>query len=174
MVLAKDGTTTSKYFLLLLAAVVTAGCAGPRIVEMSPDTYMVSLTGHGIFSSIPNLKADAMDAAHKFAEKQGKVSIPLASSEHPFMMGGPNPWVELQFRVVDKNDPEARRTHLVQNPDVLIKKEELIVGDVRTKVETEKPDLLAKLQKLGDLRKQGILSEDEFQEQKKKLLQENR
>jgi hypothetical protein len=118
------------------------------------------------------LKADALEAAQEFATKQGKIAIPLSSNEHPFVMYGPEAYVEVQFRVVAKDDPEARRTNLVPSPDVIIRQDLNNTGDVHAKPESEKnSDLLVQLQRLGDLRKQGILTEEEFQVQKKKLLQ---
>lgn len=72
--------------------------------------------------------------------------------------------------MVDKDDPEAKRTSLVQRADLVIEKSEKISADVRTK-EDKAPDLYAELTKLDDLRKRGILTEDEFAVQKKKLLE---
>ncbi len=78
---------------------------------------------------------------------------------------------DYQFRVVEKNDPEARRTSLVPRADVVIEKTEKISVESRTKDESAKPkDVYAELIKLDDLRKKGILSEAEFETQKKKVL----
>ncbi len=169
---------------LLLAAALCLfliGCANPGIVKLSPDTYMLSRMDHGgIFGNAARLKAGVIRDANAFAESQGKVAIPLATQEMPMVPGGYGhvgtfASVEYQFRVVDKNDPEARRTSLVPLPDVVIDKTETISADIRGKDITEKqPDLYTELMKLEELRKNKILTEEEFQTQKKLLLEKQR
>ena len=156
--------------------ILLAGCANPGVVQLSPDTYMLAREDHaGIFGSASALKAGVISDANAFAAGQGKVAIPLSAKDTPIgtTMGS---WAkfEYQFRVVDKNDPEVRRTSLVPRADVVIEKSEKISADVRTKDESSKPkDVYAELLKLDDLRKRGILSEAEFAAQKKKLLSGN-
>lgn len=153
--------------IFTLAAFMLVGCANPGIVKLSPDTYLLSREAHGgIFASESALKASVINDANIFAESQGKVAIPLSSKEKP-RGNGPAQWAsfEYQFRVVDKNDPEVRRTSLAPRADVVIEKTEKITADVKTK------DVYAELIKLDDLRKRGILSEIEFEAQKRKLLE---
>jgi hypothetical protein len=84
------------------------------------------------------LKTDAIREANTFAEKQGKVVIPVFFKEHPVGILGDWASVEYQFRVVDKNDPEARRTALVPRPDFVVEKNEKISADVHTRDESQK------------------------------------
>ena len=162
---------------LLFSITVLSGCANPGIVKLSPDTYMLSREAHGgIFASASALKAGVINDANVFAESQGKVAIPLASKETP-MGSGPAQWAsfEYQFRVVDKDDPEVRRTSLVPRTNVVIEKTENITSNNRTTTidESKKPvDIYAELVKLDDLRKKGIITEAEFEAQKKKILSE--
>jgi hypothetical protein len=157
-------------FTPVLLALVVAGCANPGIVQLSPDTYMLSRADRaGIFGNTAALKAGVIKDASEFAAKQGKVAIPIASNETP-VYPGHFATFEYQFRVVDKNDPEARRTSLVPRPDVVIEKTDKISADVRTKDE-KSPDLYAELTKLDDLRKKGIITEEEFAAQKKRLFE---
>ena len=157
-----------------LFAVFVAACANPGIVRLSPDTYLLSKEDHaGIFGSAPKLKADVIQEANEFAERQGKVAIPLSAKETP---SGPMKWArfDYEFRVVDKNDPEARRTSLVPRADVVIEKKEAISADIRVKERSDKSkDVYTELIKLDDLRKKGIITDAEFETQKKKLLTEN-
>ena len=150
------------------------GCSNPGIVRLSPDTYMLSREAHGgIFASASALKAGVISDANAFAERQGKVAIPISAKEKP-MGNGPAQWAsfEYQFRVVAKDDPEVRRTSLEPRPDVVIEKTEKISADVTTKDQSNRSgDLYAELLKLDDLRKRGILTEAEFQAQKTKLLE---
>jgi hypothetical protein len=154
--------------LLLFATLASA--RDPEIVQLSPDTYMISRADHGgIFGGgLPKLTVKVIKQANEFAAKQGKIAIPLASVEHP-MGGGPAQWAtfEYQFRVVDKNDPEARRTSLQPSANVVVKMEQPAQS---TTPAAAKPDLYSELLKLDDLRKRGIITESEFQAQKAKLL----
>ena len=147
-------------------------CANPGITKLSPDTYILSRTDKGgIFGNAAAMKTDVLREANEFAESQGKVAIPIGLKETPLLVGRQFASVEYQFRVVDKSDPEARRTSLVPRADVVIEKTEKITADVTTKDRTEqKKDVYAELIKLDDLRKRGILTEAEFQAQKQKLL----
>ncbi len=110
--------------MALLTMVLLVACGtNPGIVRLSPDTYMLSRDDHaGIFGSASALKARVISEANAFAESQGKVAVPLSSSEKP--VGGPGQWAsfEYQFRVVEKTDPEARRTSLEPRPDVVIER----------------------------------------------------
>lgn len=157
---------------LTVLTVILAGCANPGVVKMSPDTYMISRTDKGgIFGNAGAMKAEVIREATEFAEKQGKVAIPLASKETPLLVGRQFASFEYQFRVVDPRDPEARRTSLTPRADVVIEKTEKIDANVKTRDDTPKTkDVYAELVKLDDLRKRGILTDAEFEEQKKKLL----
>jgi hypothetical protein len=119
------------------------------------------------------MKADVIREANEFAASQGKIAIPVylnSSSMYP----GHFATVDYQFRVVDASDPEARRVNLVPGPNVRIDKTEKATVDVRTKDQTDhQKDIYSELIKLDDLRKRGILSETEFEAQKKKLLNGN-
>ena len=163
----------TRTYLLLLCATVLAGCANPGIVKISPDTYMLAREAHGgIFASAAKLKADVIEDANAFAESQGKVAIPISAKEKPMGIG-PAQWAsfEYQFRVVDKNDSVVRRTQLIHNPNIVIQKPD---PDAMTPVPGEQGysgDLYSKLLKLEDLRKRGILTEAEFDVQKRKLLE---
>lgn len=153
--------------------IILAGCANPGVVQLSPDTYLLSREDHaGIFGSSSSLKAGVISDANAFAASKGKVAIPLSSNERP-VGNTPGSWAkfEYQFRVVDKDDHEVRRTSLVPRADVVIEKTENISAEVKAKDQTLKQkDTYSELIKLDDLRKRGILSDTEFDAQKKKLL----
>lgn len=158
---------------IFVAVATLVACANPGIVQISPDTYILSRTDKsGIFGNPSAMKADVLREANEFAESKSKVAIPLTVHETPLIVGQRFASVEYQFRVVDKNDPEAKRTSLVPRADVVIEKAEKISVDIKTKDQTERPrDVYAELIKLDDLRKRGILNEAEFDAQKKKLLE---
>jgi len=155
----------------MTAALLLVACSNPGIVKLSPDTYMLSRADRaGIFGNSAALKAGVIKDANEFAESQGKVAIPLQSHETP-VYPGHFATFEYQFRVVDKNDPEAKRTSLVPRADVVVEKTEKISADVRTKDDSEKKsDLYTEILKLDDLRKKGLITDAEFESQKQRLL----
>jgi Short C-terminal domain len=157
--------------VLALGLFVLASVAQADVVQISPDTYLISrISRAGMFASMPKLKMAVIREANAFAEAQGKIAIPLSSKETP---AAPGQWptFDYQFRVVAKDDPEAQRTALVPRADVVIESNRKIEAEIKTKDETEKtPDLYSELLKLDDLRKRGVLTDAEFEEQKKKLL----
>ncbi|QYM78724.1 SHOCT domain-containing protein [Horticoccus luteus] len=155
---------------LACCSLILAGCANPGVVQISPDTYFISRTDKGgIFGNASKMKAEVIHEANEFAAKQGKVAIPLSTQETPMAIGQFASF-DYQFRVVDKDDPEAKRTALVPRADIVVEKTEKIAADVKTK-EEKAPDLYTELTKLDDLRKKGIITDAEFEAAKKKLLE---
>jgi hypothetical protein len=141
---------------------------------MGRDTYLISQTSAGgAFKSMSSLKAEVMMRANEFAESKGKVAIPIAGKESPSYPGH-MPNFEYQFRLVDANDPLASGSALPAQADVVIEKRETNSTDIRIKDQSEKSkDIYAELFKLDDLRKKGIITEEEFEAQKKKVLTGN-
>jgi hypothetical protein len=158
--------------LLLVAIMALAGCATNHgAVQISPDTYMISRTDKGgIFGNASAMKSEVLAEAGEFAARLGKVSIPVSLNERPMIVGHSLASIEYQFRVVDKDDPEARRVSLIRGPDLVIEKTEKITNDTNVKTTGQKADLYAELMKLDDLKKRGLLTPDEFDAQKRKLL----
>lgn len=167
--------TYSALLFLVLVALCQSGCKGFGVVQLSGNTYMASKTsGGGVFKSMASLKAEVISKANEFAEKQGKVAVPISTQETP---AAPfqNPSFEYQFMLVDKNDPRATGQFLTPRADVVVEKSEKISADIhadtRTKAETPKqPDLYTELMKLDELRKKGLITDAEFEAQKQKLL----
>jgi hypothetical protein len=156
--------------LLACISLLLAGCSHPGIVQISPDTYFISRTDKGgVFGNASKMKVEVIREANEFAAKQGKVAIPLSTRETPMAIGQFASF-DYQFRVVDKNDPEAKRTALIPRADIVVDKTEKVTADVKT-IDEKSPDLYTELTKLDDLRKKGIITDAEFEAAKKKLLE---
>jgi hypothetical protein len=146
------------------------GCATAKPIPMGNDTYMISQTSAGgIFKAMGSLKAEVMTRANEFAASKNKIAIPIASKESPAYPGH-MPNFEYQFKLVDKEDPKASGGSLIPRADVVIEmkgeSKSPIVGDVKIDIYTE-------ILKLDDLRKRGLITDDEFESQKSKLLSGN-
>lgn len=160
-------------FILLLLSFLLSGCFASNMVQLSPDTYMVRVEDHGgIFAfNRGKLKFSAIQQANDFAASKGKVAIPVAMHSHPVGVLGDWAAVEYQFRVVSNDNPEARSTSLTPRPDVVIQNDGNISADIKTKDQSNKTqDVYTELIKLDELRKKGIITDAEFETQKKKLL----
>jgi hypothetical protein len=95
--------------LFSLSALILSGCSNPSAVQVSPGVYVLGRADHGgIFGNKDSLKASVIQDANRFAEKQGKVAIPLAAKEHPVGILADWATYEYTFKLVDRNDPEAR------------------------------------------------------------------
>ena len=82
---------------------------------------------------------------------------------------------QYQFRLVDASDPAAQRVTLTRQPDILVESTNRSTADVNVRTQSSpSSDLYAELIKLDDLRKRGILTEAEFEAQKKKLLEQRK
>ncbi|MGO9623252.1 MAG: SHOCT domain-containing protein [Steroidobacteraceae bacterium] len=156
---------------MLLLFFAIAGCAAnPGIVQMSPDTYLLSREDKGgIFGNASAMHAAVIDEANKFAASKGKVAIPITT--HETAMGpGHFATFDYQFRLVDPNSPDAKSTPMIQRPDVVVQQNENKSVEVHSTTVPPKPDVYTELLKLDDLRKKGIITDEEFQAQKAKLL----
>ncbi len=161
--------------MLLLVAAFT-GCKSTDIVQLSPDTYMLTVEDHaGIFGgSAASLQSRTIREADAFAASKGKIAIPVAMKQNP--VGGFRQWpsCQYQFEVLDKNDPTAQRTSLTPRADIVVEKTDKVAADIRTKDETDqKQDLYTELTRLDDLRKRGIITDKEFESEKQKLLNQS-
>jgi hypothetical protein len=137
---------------------------------MGNDTYMISQTSAGgVFKSMSSLKAEVMERANAFAASKDKVAIALAAKESPAYPGH-MPNFEYQFRLVDKSDARAEGSALVERPNMVVDVRNNTPAPPASTPVKRSDDLYTELLKLDDLRKRGILSEQEFEAQKAKLL----
>lgn len=154
----------SKYMLILVLTLFIAGCASNSgVMSIGKDTYMVSRQAATGFSGSGTLKAEAFQEAGLHCEKMGK-SVQVVNTieaQPPFILGN-FPKAEVQFMCLDKNDMELNRPKLHKTPDALfeVKHSQLAV----------KEDTYTELKKLKDLLDSGVITQDEFNTQKRKIL----
>ena len=119
--------------------------------------------------NMAQLKADTIDAANKFAESKGKIAIAVSMRDERPIPGFP--LVEYQFRLADPETVGESTVVLKKGPDTVIQRSDTVTikSDQPTPREFQ-IDLYSELLKLEDLKKRGLLTEDEFQAQKRKLL----
>lgn len=161
-------------FYPLAVCIALAACATAEVVPMGTDTYMISQTSAGgVFTNMGTLKTEVIQRANAFAEAKGKVAIPVGARETP-PAPGRMPNFEYQFRLVDRNDPRAAGGGLINTPDIVIENRNqalAVVINSPSKDGAQARDMYTELLKLDDLRKRGIISDAEFETQKRKALQ---
>lgn len=148
-----------------------AGCASPAPSMISPGVYMISRTSAAgsVMVNMAQLKADTIDAANKFAESKGKIAVVVSMRDERPIPGFP--LVEYQFRLVDPGAVGDSTVVLKKAPDTVIQRNDNVTIKSDQPISREpQADLYSELLKLEDLKKRGLLTEDEFQAQKRKIL----
>lgn len=116
------------------------------------------------------MRANVFKQANDFASSQGKVAIPVAVKERPLIPGAHGPSVELQFRIVAPDDPEAKKAYFVSREGAVLERKSEKIDQNETADTRKAPTIYEELIKLDELRKKGIITDEEFAAQKKKLL----
>ena len=148
--------------LLLISFLFVIACSSSGVVKLSDDTYMLRrVDSGGYIGETGALKSSVIDDANSFAKEQGMVAIPVSSHVTP---KGENSakWTafEYKFRLVDKE--ESQRLATEEKAKEVTKNETKSSSDLHTE-----------LIQLDDLRKKNIITDEEFQIQKTKILNRN-
>jgi len=152
-----------KRAILFVMAMLLSGCAiNSGIVPIGKDTFMVSRQAATGFVGSRGLKDDALQEANQFCVNQGKVLkvINIGGNHPPYILGN-FPKVKIQFMCLDANDPRLKQEDFgtIQQPTQDMKIEE-----------DNNPTLETKLKTLNKLLVDRLITKNEFDEQKKKLL----
>lgn len=144
-------------FCLGLAMVGRASAATGAVVSMGGNTYSITREAKNAFDrDVDRLRTQVTDAATKFCADQGKEMrvVSLTSKLPMFSLGYAT--AKIVFKVVNPGEVDPATLPAASAPPA------------ERRLNTD--ELYAELVKLDDLRKKGILTDDEFQAEKKKLL----
>lgn len=163
---------------LAVSLVAVLGCSPPLtfaadkftdVVVLAPDTYSISRIDHGgIFGNAGKMKTAVFKEAQAFAESKGKVAVARHIHEEPMGIGR-FASIEYVFWVLDKSDAAAHREDLYKEPDH-VSTENVQIDVKQQESQQPKKDLYQEVTKLDELRKRGLLTDAEFEQQKQKLL----
>jgi hypothetical protein len=151
--------------LIIAGAIFMVGCASNSgVVPIGQDTFMVSRQAATGFSGSGTLKAEAFQEANQFCEKMGKSLQVISTYEAspPFILAN-FPKAEIQFMCLEAKDAELNRPKLKKDADTVIE----LKQDIRTQ---DSGDIYTELKKLKELLDTGIITQEEFDVQKKKIL----
>jgi hypothetical protein len=159
---------------LIAFTATLGGCvSNPGIVKTSSDTYKLARTDKGgSLGDVASTKADMIRQADSFAASQGKVVVPIAMKEEPLAVQGFTA-VEFQFQIVDKNSVHVQTATLTKRGDAAARSSDSSTNTKMQEPQEHSRDIYTELIKLDELRKRGILTDAEFDSQKKKVLNSN-
>ena len=146
--------------IALLGAPSLARASAPvpaQVVPMGDSTFSITQTAKSAFTrDTDKMRADLQDEAAKYCAAQGKqLKVLDLTSSKPFFSTG-----YASAKIVFKALSAAELEQQASAPSVT----------TNTERSSGTGDLYADLLKLDDLRKKGILTDDEFQAEKKKVL----
>jgi hypothetical protein len=157
-------------FMASLATVLSAAePAAPKVENLGNNTYRVSASAtHKFTRNTEKLKAEATAAASAFCAAQGKqLKIVKVDESKSFYGVGDMAKATVTFKALDLSDPELAGS-AVAAPS----------GSPTPSAAPAAPltneALYADLLRLDDLRKKGILTEEEFAAEKKKVLERSK
>jgi len=157
----------NKYFLslIILTVALMTGCASNSgVTAIGVDTYMVTRQAASGFSGSGTLKAEAFSEAREYCVKSNKNLQIVSTNEAqpPFILGN-FPKAEVQFMCLSKFDIELQRPKLKENSDISI------TVDGRNKI-SNRTDVYLELKKIKELLNDNILTQQEFESLKQKIL----
>lgn len=133
---------------------------------MGNDTYSITCAAKtGFVRHTDELRTEALDDAAKFCAAQGKQLkvVTVTESKPPLMFLG-YAKANVVFKALNAGDPELKSEPA---PSAMT---ERLASPVITERPLTTDELYAELMKLDELRKKGILTDEEFQSEKKKVL----
>jgi MFS superfamily sulfate permease-like transporter len=162
-----------------LAGIALAGCASttatgraPEVEALGNNTYSITrVAKHALDRNIDTLKAEAMEDATQYCAARGKQLKVVGMKEE-------KPWISVGyfkatiiFKALNAGDAEltAQPAYMAPSPQPAY-----MAASPQPTAAPEKPvttgDLYTALMQLDDLRKKGILTDEEFQSEKQKIL----
>ena len=143
--------------------------------QASVNEYEVFYEDHkGIFGSEASLQDKVVSDANAFAERQGMVTKPEEARQHRVGILGDWAWAYYKFGLVPKGDitVSKRAVEITFEADARMSNNFLATNrPLSTETHKSTQTKYEELTKLDELRKQGILTEEEFQTQKKLILE---
>jgi hypothetical protein len=151
-----------KTIILIAAPAILAACAHSGVVPMGPDTYMIANSEWG-FTSGGVQTAKAMKEASAYCASIGKQLVPISTTANGVSFGK-TPAAEVRFKCVQEVPSSASQMSTTQ-PNAGTDGEAGKQGH-----QQQSTDVYDQLLKLDDLRKRGLITDEEFNAEKQKVL----
>jgi len=153
-----------------LLAVTCRADPNPEIVSLGHDTYALTRwANNGFTRNTEKLQSQALeDAAAYCARLHKELKIVSTTTARPLIPLTGFASAKVVFKALDANDPELHAPVAASAPGAATP---VVAENAAPRTTTDA--LYNDLMKLDDLRKRGLLTEEEFQAQKKKLLEKS-
>ena len=171
----------TKYKLTIIALLISGGaflqsCAsssGP--VATGPDTYMISRSKKGFSGNSGSVKAAALEEANQYCISRGKVMKVISSAQKDMVPFHSDALAEIHFKCLDPNDPELKQPINTGSLSTRVFRGDEDIKTISVEIENKQVgstsnDPYAELAKLGELKKNGVINDEEFETEKKKIL----
>ena len=158
----------SLFVMICSVIVLLSGCVSSDVISAGPDTYMVSASGAGFATA--GVREKVYEKANAFCTARGLVMVPVSLKVVPGALGQRPPSADLTFRALKPGDPAIGRPDLTGDDEALAATQRIKVSIKDEAKKDQQTDTYTELLKLDDLRKRGILTEEEFQTRKRRLL----
>lgn len=154
--------------LIALASVVLlSACATSGVVPVGIDTFMITKQGVVGFQSGSSLKAELFPQAVAYCANAGKEFQPVSDNVLEGVTYRNNPSAELTFRCLAAGDSELRRP--TPKPYANVRVEQVNAPESQQRGATRQNDSYAELVKLKELLDAKVITQDEFDGQKRKI-----
>jgi len=153
-----------------LFALTSQAAKTPGVSSLGDNTYAITRTAStGWARDTDKLKAKALeDAAAYCAKLQKELKVLSTETDRPSVPLMGTAYAKIVFKALDASDPELHEPVMLASPDGVAQ-----VASVARQPRTKTDILYSDLTKLDELRKRGLLTEEEFQARRKKLLEES-
>ena len=142
-------------------------------MQIGPDTYTIGTSNE---ISPAWAKKRALEDADKHCRSIGKYIMPMQerSGSHVDTFGDNIATYDFTFRCLAANDPMLSRPEL-KDPTLNVNIDQDVTTTSNSEAEPgeQESDLYTELLKLDQLRKQGIITEDEFQKLKQSVIEKH-
>jgi hypothetical protein len=153
--------------MTIALAVSLAGCTSSGVIPIGQDTFMISKQSSTGFHSAGSVKAEIYREGYAYCVSQGKEFQPISDRGVDGVVGVSYANAEIQFRCLSKGDPELSRPTMRPIPNIRIENDARDKKDIRVQ---DSGDLYTELRKLKDLLDSKVITQEEFDAQKKKIL----
>jgi hypothetical protein len=153
-----------------LLAVTCRATPSLEIVPLDHDTFELTRSAKNKFThNVAKLRTQALEDATAYCAKLHKeLKVVSITDDEPTIPFTRYIKVKIVFKALDANDPELHVPVLARKAT---DSTPLVVENAAPQTETDA--LYKSLNELDDLRKRGLLTEDEFQAKRKKLVEKS-
>lgn len=160
-----------KYIYALLVSLVLLGCTSKSVVmPMEDGVFSLSKSAPTGLTPLGVIKNDAFEEINDMARKENKV-VEIVSVNEVAAAFGRWPQVEIRFKLLTQEEAKIIKNNQKEVKTSYVYDAKGNAIDTKTSISVDNDiDKYKKLEQLGKLKEQGILTQSEFEDEKKKIL----